>query len=163
YAYRAADAAEAVVVEYEPLAAAARPAVPAPAIVHEGWRDNRAGVNEARVGDAARGLAEADVVIETRVTYSRVTGVPIEGRAARGRSRWNDRRARDRLHARPRRVSDARRRHDGEHDQSPGRSLSGAELPRARRQPAHHQDVCRRLSRRRTSRGGAGPRPAPRS
>jgi len=80
-AYRAADAAEAVVVEYEPLAAAVRPAVPAPAIVHEGWRDNRAGVSEARVGDTARGLADADVVIETRVTYPRVTGVPIEGRA----------------------------------------------------------------------------------
>ena len=40
-----------------------------------------AGVNESAVGDAARALAEADVVVETHLTYPRVTGVPIEGRA----------------------------------------------------------------------------------
>ena len=40
-----------------------------------------AGVTEGAVGDAARALREADVVVETDLTYPRVTGVPIEGRA----------------------------------------------------------------------------------
>ncbi|HET7340371.1 MAG TPA: xanthine dehydrogenase family protein molybdopterin-binding subunit [Methylomirabilota bacterium] len=71
-AYRAADGAEAVVVEWAPLPAG---------LVHDGWRDNHAGITEARVGDAGHGLAGAAVVVEARVTYPRVTGVPIEGRA----------------------------------------------------------------------------------
>jgi carbon-monoxide dehydrogenase large subunit len=79
--YRAADGAAAVVVDYEPLPAAAAPVVPAPAIVHDGWRDNRAGRQEAGAGDVARGFAEAETVVEIRLTYPRVTGVPIEGRA----------------------------------------------------------------------------------
>ncbi len=78
---RAADAAEAVVVEYEPLPVAAAPVVPAPAIVHDGWRDNRAGRQESATGDVARGFAEAETVVEIHLTYPRVTGVPIEGRA----------------------------------------------------------------------------------
>ncbi len=80
-AYLAADAVEAVDVEYAPLPVASGPGAAAPALVHEGWRDNVAGVNESAVGDAARALAEADVVVETHLTYPRVTGVPIEGRA----------------------------------------------------------------------------------
>ncbi|MET0488369.1 MAG: xanthine dehydrogenase family protein molybdopterin-binding subunit [Candidatus Rokuibacteriota bacterium] len=80
-AYLAADAVEAVDVEYAPLPVASGPGATAPALVHEGWRDNVAGVNESAVGDAARALAEADVVVETHLTYPRVTGVPIEGRA----------------------------------------------------------------------------------
>jgi carbon-monoxide dehydrogenase large subunit len=79
--YRAADAAEAVVVEYEPLPVAAEPVVPAPGIVHDGWPDNRAGRQESSTGDVARGFAEAETVVEIRLTYPRVTGVPIEGRA----------------------------------------------------------------------------------
>ena len=79
--YRAADGAAAVVVDYEPLAVAAAPVVPAPAVVHDGWRDNRAGRQEAAAGDVARGFAEAETVVEIRLTYPRVTGVPIEGRA----------------------------------------------------------------------------------
>ncbi len=79
--YRAADAAEAVAVEWAPLPAAATPVAEAPARVHDGWRDNRAGINEAHVGDVTRGFAEAEVVVEARLTYPRVTGVPIEGRA----------------------------------------------------------------------------------
>jgi aerobic carbon-monoxide dehydrogenase large subunit len=79
--YRAADGAAAVVVDYEPLPAAAAPTVPAPAIVHDGWRDNRAGRQEAGTGDVAHGFAEAETVVEIRLTYPRVTGVPIEGRA----------------------------------------------------------------------------------
>jgi carbon-monoxide dehydrogenase large subunit len=79
--YRAADAVEAVVVEYEPLPVAAVPAVPAAGLVHETWRDNRAGRQEAVSGDVARGFAGAEVVVEARLVYPRVTGVPIEGRA----------------------------------------------------------------------------------
>jgi carbon-monoxide dehydrogenase large subunit len=79
--YRAADGAAAVVVDYEPLPVAAAPVVPAPAVVHDGWRDNRAGRQEARAGDVARGFAEAETVVEIHLTYPRVTGVPIEGRA----------------------------------------------------------------------------------
>ncbi|HEU4368732.1 MAG TPA: xanthine dehydrogenase family protein molybdopterin-binding subunit [Methylomirabilota bacterium] len=79
-AYGAADAVEAVAVEYAPLPVAAAPVVPAPALVHEGWRDNRAGRQEAGTGDVARGLAEAELVVEAHLVYPRVTGVPIEGR-----------------------------------------------------------------------------------
>ena len=57
--YRAVDGAEAVVVDYEPLPVAAEPVVPAPAIVHDGWRDNRAGRQEAGTGDVARGPRSA--------------------------------------------------------------------------------------------------------
>ena len=80
-AYRAADAVEAVIVEYAPLPVAAGPGATSPALVHDGWRDNVAGVTEGTVGDAARALREADVVVEIDLTYPRVTGVPIEGRA----------------------------------------------------------------------------------
>jgi len=79
--YRAADAADAVVVEYEPLPAAATPVVPGPALVHDGWRDNRAGRQETGVGDVARGFAEAEAIVDIHLAYPRVTGVPIEGRA----------------------------------------------------------------------------------
>ena len=79
--YRATDGADAVVVEYEPLAVAAAPVVPGPAVVHEGWRDNRIGYQETAVGDVARGFAESAAVVEVRLTYPRVTGVPIEPRA----------------------------------------------------------------------------------
>ena len=79
--YRAVDGAEAVVVEYEPLPVAAEPTVPAPAIVHDGWRDNRAGRQESSTGDVGRGFAEAEAIVEIHLGYPRVTGVPIEGRA----------------------------------------------------------------------------------
>ena len=80
--YRAADAAEAVRVEYEPLPAAITPAARASgALVHDGWRDNALPPNRAAVGDVERGFAEAEVTVEARIVYPRVTGVPIEGRA----------------------------------------------------------------------------------
>jgi aerobic carbon-monoxide dehydrogenase large subunit len=79
--YRAVDGAEAVAVEYAPLPVAAEPVVPAPAIVHDGWRNNRAGRQEAGAGDVTRGFAEAEALVEIRLAYPRVTGVPIEGRA----------------------------------------------------------------------------------
>ena len=67
-AYRAADAVEAVTVEYAPLPVAAGPGATAPALVQDGWRDNVAGVTEGVVGDAARALREADVVVEIDLT-----------------------------------------------------------------------------------------------
>jgi len=76
---RAADGAEAVHVEYEPLPVAVATAG-AQAVVHDGWHDNLAGVNESAVGDVSAGLAAADVVVSARLTYPRVTGVPIETR-----------------------------------------------------------------------------------
>jgi CO/xanthine dehydrogenase Mo-binding subunit len=85
--YRAVDAADAVIVEYEPLPAAAAPVVPGPALVHDGWRDNRAGRQEVGVGDVARGFAEAEAIVEVHLAYPRVTGVPIEGRAVL--ARWD--------------------------------------------------------------------------
>ena len=78
-AYRAADGVDAVQVEYEPLPVAVGTAG-APAVVHDGWRDNLAGVNESAIGDVAAGLAAADAVVAARLTYPRVTGVPIETR-----------------------------------------------------------------------------------
>jgi carbon-monoxide dehydrogenase large subunit len=81
--YRAADAAEAVLVEYAPLPVAARaglPPAPAPAILHDGWPDNVAGVSDGGVGDVTRGFAAAEAVVGARFSYPRVTGMPIETR-----------------------------------------------------------------------------------
>jgi len=82
-AYHATDGAEAVRVTWEPLAAAASidaarsPAAPR---VFDDWPDNIAGVAKSGVGDVARGLAEADVVVEAVLDFPRVAGVPIEPR-----------------------------------------------------------------------------------
>src|SRR5258708_37085570 len=48
--------------------------------VFDGWPDNVAGLSTARVGDAAAGLAGADVVVEARLGIARGHGVPIETR-----------------------------------------------------------------------------------
>src|SRR6266852_772886 len=81
--YAAADAAAAVVVDYEPLPAAGtmeRALEPGAPRVFDGWPDNVAGLSTARVGDAAAGLAGSDVVVEARLSIARVHGVPIETR-----------------------------------------------------------------------------------
>ncbi len=82
--YRAADGVEAVHVEWEPLPAALAPdATPPPggARVHEEWRDNVYATSAGATGDAGRALAAADVVVvEARVRYPRVAGMPIETR-----------------------------------------------------------------------------------
>src|SRR5262245_33584235 len=81
--YRASDAAEAVLVEYAPLPAAVAPVVPpapAPAVVHDGWADNLAGSTRSAVGDVASGFARARGVVAARLSYQRVTGMPIETR-----------------------------------------------------------------------------------
>ncbi len=83
-AARAADALEAVTVEYEPLPAltTADEALRSLARLHDGWPDNRALVARGEVGDVARGFAEADVVIHERFEHTRLSAVPIETRGA---------------------------------------------------------------------------------
>jgi carbon-monoxide dehydrogenase large subunit len=83
-AYIAADAVECVAVDYEPLpAAASAEAALAPGAprVHDDWPDNLAGVSESTTGSAAAGFAAADTVVEMRLYYPRVGGMPIEPRA----------------------------------------------------------------------------------
>ena len=82
-AYIAADALESVAVEYEPLAAATSPEAalaPVAPRVHDDWPGNLAGVSEARTGDTVVGFATADVVVDMRLYYPRVAGMPIEPR-----------------------------------------------------------------------------------
>ncbi len=80
--YRVADAVERVVVEYEPLPVASTPGVAlsrdAP-LVHE-WPDNLAGRSAGGTGEAAEGFAQAEVIVEARLRYPRVAGMPIETR-----------------------------------------------------------------------------------
>jgi aerobic carbon-monoxide dehydrogenase large subunit len=81
--YRAADAAERVVVEYEVLPAAITPESAAAAgapRVNDEWPDNIASVSTATKGDPTRGFAEAAVVVSARLTYPRVAGMPLETR-----------------------------------------------------------------------------------
>src|SRR5262245_29183887 len=80
---RAADGADQVVVEYEPLPSVCSPAdaeVPAAPRVHAGWPDNVFARNRAAKGDVARGLAEAELTVSGRFSYPRVGGMPIEPR-----------------------------------------------------------------------------------
>jgi carbon-monoxide dehydrogenase large subunit len=81
--YRAADAAEAVAVEYDPLPAvvdAERAMDPNSPAVHAG-RSNVVGHIRVSIGDVDAAFAHADVVVEERLNYPRVTSMPIEPRA----------------------------------------------------------------------------------
>ncbi|HET9490094.1 MAG TPA: xanthine dehydrogenase family protein molybdopterin-binding subunit [Methylomirabilota bacterium] len=81
--YRAADAAEAVVVEYEPWPAvvAAEAAMREDAArVHEG-QSNVVGRIQKVVGDVDRAFAEAAVVVEERLDHVRVSSMALEPRA----------------------------------------------------------------------------------
>jgi len=82
--YIAADAVDSVVVDYEPLPAASSPeaalATGAPR-VHDDWPGNLAGVSESVMGSVTDGFASADAVVEMRLYYPRVAGMPIEPRA----------------------------------------------------------------------------------
>ena len=81
--YRAADAALAVSVRYEVLPAAvdidAALAPGAPRVFAE-WPDNVAGPSRGEVGSVEAGFAEAQVVVEARLTFPRVAPVPLEPR-----------------------------------------------------------------------------------
>jgi carbon-monoxide dehydrogenase large subunit len=81
--YRAADAAEAVEVEYEPLPAALTPesaAAPNAPRVNDEWPDNVAGVSGGAKGDVAQGFAETAVTVSALLAYPRVAGMPLETR-----------------------------------------------------------------------------------
>ncbi len=81
-AARVEDAVEAVRVEYDPLPAVASLAAARRAAgrVFDEWPDNLAGVSADGVGDVARGMAEADLVIHHQVRHPRNAGMPIEPR-----------------------------------------------------------------------------------
>ena len=82
--YAARDAADALVIEYEPLA----PIVDAVAAMKDGaeqvhtGRGNVVGQLRMHVGDVDAAMARADVIIEDRIDYARVTSMPMEPRAA---------------------------------------------------------------------------------
>ena len=82
-AYRAADGAEALAIEYAPLPAVATVedalGSGAPRVFAE-WPDNVVGVCESAVGDAARGFAEADAVVEAELVVPRLAPMPLEPR-----------------------------------------------------------------------------------
>jgi len=82
-AYAAADGVEALVVDYTALPAVAtvddalRPGAPR---VFADWGDNAVGVCESAVGDAARGFAEADAVVDVELIVPRLAPMPLEPR-----------------------------------------------------------------------------------
>jgi carbon-monoxide dehydrogenase large subunit len=89
--YRAADAAEAVRVEYEPLPAVLDPEQalgPGAPRVHAAWGDNVAAGVSLQSGDVDAVLAEAPVVVTRRFRCGRVTALPLEPRAVA--ARWDE-------------------------------------------------------------------------
>ncbi|HXM58092.1 MAG TPA: xanthine dehydrogenase family protein molybdopterin-binding subunit [Candidatus Dormibacteraeota bacterium] len=82
--YQAADAADAVVLDIEPLPgagdvlAATAPGAP---LLHDGVDGNVAGVTTRAFGDAAAAFAQAEVVVEARLRLARVAGGYLEPRA----------------------------------------------------------------------------------
>jgi aerobic carbon-monoxide dehydrogenase large subunit len=83
--YRAADAAERVVVEYEPLPALTDVASAAGAgatLLHDGTQTNVLYQRGVTAGDVDGAFARADLVISETFQTQRATGVPIEPRGA---------------------------------------------------------------------------------
>jgi len=81
--YRATDAAHAVDVRYDVLAAAATvdaALAPGAPRVFDDWPDNVAGPSDGVVGDVTRGFADAHVIVEARLGVPRVAAMPIEPR-----------------------------------------------------------------------------------
>jgi 2-furoyl-CoA dehydrogenase large subunit len=79
--YLAEDAAEAVVVRYEPLPAVVdveRALEPDAPVLHEAVGTNVAGHRRLVYGDPDRAFAEADVVIRERFRYPKYGSTPIE-------------------------------------------------------------------------------------
>jgi len=82
-AYQAADGAEAVEVEYEPLPVASDTEAAAslkPAI-HD-WPDNTTLPVSGSYGDVDKGFAQAEVVVSEKIRHPRMAGMALEGRAA---------------------------------------------------------------------------------
>ncbi len=80
--YAVVDAAEDVVVEYDPLPVITDPekALGGPPYVHEDIQTNKVHEWSLPGGDVEAGFAEADVVVERRVINHRTAGAPIEPR-----------------------------------------------------------------------------------
>ncbi len=79
--YLAEDAAEAVVVHYEPLPAVVDPEralAPDAPVLHPAVGTNLAGHRRLVYGDPDRAFAEADVVIRERFTFPKYGSTPIE-------------------------------------------------------------------------------------
>ncbi|MDQ6804686.1 MAG: xanthine dehydrogenase family protein molybdopterin-binding subunit, partial [Actinomycetota bacterium] len=80
-----ADAADDVIVDYEPLPVVTDPEAalePGSPLVHEALGTNRSHEWSLGGGDVDAGLAAADVVVERRIVNPRISGVPIEPRSA---------------------------------------------------------------------------------
>ncbi|HWC87009.1 MAG TPA: xanthine dehydrogenase family protein molybdopterin-binding subunit [Solirubrobacteraceae bacterium] len=80
-----ADAAEDVIVEYDPLPVVTNPEAalePGSPLVHEALGTNRSHEWSLGGGDVEAGLAAADVVVERRIVNHRTSGAPIEPRSA---------------------------------------------------------------------------------
>ncbi len=89
-AYAAADGAEALRVDYAPLAAAVDPEralEPGAALVHEDWGTNVAATVTMAAGDVEGALARAAHVVSRRVRCGRLTALPLEPRAVA--ARWD--------------------------------------------------------------------------
>ena len=80
--YAVVDAAEDVVVEYDPLPVITDPesALEGPPFVHEQLGTNKVHEWSLPGGDVEAGFAEADVIVERRVVNHRTAGAPIEPR-----------------------------------------------------------------------------------
>jgi 2-furoyl-CoA dehydrogenase large subunit len=79
--YLAEDAAEAVVVDYEPLPAVVdveRALEPDAPVLHEAVGTNLAGHRRLVYGDPDRAFAEADVVVRERFRFPKYASTPIE-------------------------------------------------------------------------------------
>jgi carbon-monoxide dehydrogenase large subunit len=80
--YAVVDAAEDVIVEYDPLPVVTDPeaALAGGPLVHEQFGTNQVHEWSLSGGDLDAGFAEADVVLERRVINHRIAGAPIEPR-----------------------------------------------------------------------------------
>ncbi len=80
--YAVADAAQAVVVEYDPLPVVVdvEEALKDEVLVHEPLGTNRTHEWSMGGGDVDAAIAEADVVVEQRIVNHRIAGAPIEPR-----------------------------------------------------------------------------------
>ena len=80
--YAVVDAAEDVLVEYDPLPVVSDPekALEGPPYVHEDLQTNKVHEWSLPGADMEAGFAEADVVVERRVVNHRTAGAPIEPR-----------------------------------------------------------------------------------
>lgn len=80
--YAVVDAAEDVVVEYDPLPVVTDPevALQGPPYVHEQFGTNQVHEWSLGGGDLDAGFADADVIVERRIINHRTAGAPIEPR-----------------------------------------------------------------------------------